>query len=324
MSLNIQHQNQQPNLPTGAILKIIAVIAVIGAIVLVGSWSFRTVPAGHVGVATLFGKIQTEPYDEGLHSFINPLYKWTIYDVREKTHSEKAGVPSQDQLTTDLDVSVQYRINKAMAPQILGDTGNVDQMIQVHLVPKVRSLLREQGKSIKRAEDFFLEETQQSLQDSLYTGLSEYLTPKGIEVKAVLLRDIRLPRFITQAIEKKKEREQAVEQQKAELERFRMEQQEKVALAEAEKAAANSEAEKLKVLADAKAYEIERINSAIANNPAYIQLEALKALESISKDPAAKLYFMSGDSPMPLPLMHMGDTTAKNKLVPRTVSDPQR
>ena len=49
------------------------------------------------------------------------------------------------------------------------------------------------------------------------------------------------------------------------------------------------------------------LNEAIASNPAYIQLEALKALQSISKDPAAKMYFLNGDSPMPLPLMNMGE-----------------
>ena len=61
------------------------------------------------------------------------------------------------------------------------------------------------------------------------------------------------------------------------------------------------------MLADAQAYEIERINQAIGDNPSYVRLQALKSLESIAKDPAAKLYFLDGSSPMPLPLMHMGE-----------------
>ena len=36
-----------------------------------------------------------------------------------------------------------------------------------------------------------------------------------------MIRDVRLPQFIMKAIELKKEREQAAEQQRAELERFR-------------------------------------------------------------------------------------------------------
>jgi len=227
----------------------------------------------------------------------------------KKTHQEHAGVPSQDQLTTQIDVSVQYRLQGDMAPQVLGETGTAGQAITVHLIPKLRSLLREQGKSIVRAEDFFLEETQQQLQDSLFSGLSEFLTPKGISVEAVLLRDINLPQFITKAIEQKKEREQAVERQRAELERFRLEQQQIVALAEAQKDAAEQEADRRRMIADAQAYEIEKINQAIANNPAYIQLEALKALTEISKDPASKIYFLDSNSPMPLPLMNIGDPT---------------
>ena len=177
------------------------------------------------------------------------------------------------------------------------------------MIPKLRSLLREQGKSIKRAEDFFLEETQMRLQDAMTTQLQEYMAAKGIEVQAVLLRDIRLPTFITKAIEKKKEREQEVEQQKAELERYKTEQQELVAQAQAEREAAEQEAITKRTLADARAYEIEKINKAVASNPSYIQLQALEALQSISKDPAAKIYFLNSDSPMPLPLMHMGEVS---------------
>jgi len=283
-------------------------LGVIAALALVwlGFAVVQTIPPGHVGVATLFGQVQDETYDEGLH-FVNPLLKFHQFDTRQKTHKETAGVPSQDQLTTEVDVSVQWRVIGEMAPEILRDTGRVQQLVDVHLVPKVRSLLRQQGKSIERAEDFFREETQQTLQESLLTALSEYLADKGIMVQDVLIRDINLPTRLIAQIEQKKEAEQQAERQKAELERFRTEQQQKVAQAEAERAAAEEEAERRKLIADAQAYEIERINEAIADSPAYIQLQALEALKSISKDPSAKLYFMNGQSPNPLPLMHLGD-----------------
>jgi regulator of protease activity HflC (stomatin/prohibitin superfamily) len=173
----------------------------------------------------------------------------------------------------------------------------------------LRSLLREQGKSVARAEDFFLEATQDTLQLALTDGLRDFLAPKGITVSAVLIRDITLPPFIVEAIEKKKEREQAVEQERAELERVRTELQQHVARAEAGREAAEQEAARQRILADAQAYEIKQINEAIANNPAYIQLQSLEALKAISKDPASKMYFLDGSSPTPLPLMHIGDMT---------------
>ena len=62
---------------------------------------------------------------------------------------------------------------------------------------------------------------------------------------------------------------------------------------------------------------------AIDSNPAYIKLMALKSLEAISKDPAAKMYFLNSDSPQPLPLMHLGDDMNGNhKKVPVAVVAP--
>ena len=287
---------------------LLVAIAVIFGFVFFGSRFYQSVPAGHVAVATLFGEVQPKHYAEGLHVPVNPLFDWYLYDVRQKTHSETSNVPSQDQLQTKIDVSVQYRIVGSETPSILKETGSIANVLAVHVVPQLRSQIREQGKTIKRAEDFFLEETQNTLQVALLEGLKDYLGTKGVAVEAVLIRDITLPPFITKAIEGKKEREQEVEKQKAELERYNTEQQQKIALAIAEKDAASAEAEKRRLIADAQAYEITKINEAIGKNPNYVKLEALKALQAISKDPAAKIYFVNGDSPQPLPLMHMGET----------------
>ena len=286
---------------------LIVIVVIVVIVLAFGTQFYKSVPAGHVAVATLFGNVRPKPFEAGLHIPVNPLYDWHMYDVRQKTHSETASVPSQDQLQTKVDVSVQYSLIREDAPRILKETGTAVDVLRVHIIPKVRSLLREQGKTIKRAEDFFLEQTQHTLQTALLEGLRSYLGPKGVEVSAVLIRDINLPPFISKAIEAKKEREQEVEKQKAELERFRTEQQQKIALAEAEREAAEEEAAKRRVLADAQAYEIEAINKAIGKNPNYVKLQALEALRAISKDPASKIYFLSGDSPMPLPLMHLGE-----------------
>jgi len=300
---NVRQINPQQQLP----IKGIIIGAIILLILMFGSKLYKTVPVGHTAVATLFGKVVLTSYPEGLHVPVNPLYEWHVFDVREKTHKEQAQVPSQDQLQTSIDVSVQYRLNSTNVAIMLQTTGDMQQLIEVQLVPKLRSLLREQGKTIKRAEDFFLEETQDKLQTALLSGLQEYLAPKGVVVSAVLIRDITLPAFITKAIESKKEREQAVEKQKAELERFRTEQQQIVAQAEAQRHAAEEEAQQKIILADAQAYEIEKINTAIGNNPSYIKLMSLEALKAISKDPASKIYFINSDSPQPLPLMHLSD-----------------
>ncbi len=297
----------QPNFGSNPLARLIPIAIGLVILLVIAANCYMSVPAGHVAVATLFGEVQEKPYKEGLHFPVNPLLEFHLYDARQKSHFETAQVPSQDQLQTKIDVSVQYRIKASQVANILKETGSVGQMVEVHLVPKLRSSLREQGKTIKRAEDFFLEETQEQLQSALLTDLGAYLAPKGIEVDAVLIRDIVLPAFIKKAIESKKEREQAVERERAELERFRLAQQQEVAKAEARRAAADQEAAQRRVLADAQAYEIQQLRKAIGDDPAYIKLQALEALKQMSKDPAAKIYFINSDSPMPLPLMHMGD-----------------
>ena len=152
-----------------------------------------------------------------------------------------------------------------------------------------------------------MEETQNMLQENMMQALRSDLETKGLKIDKVLIRSITLPPFIMRAIEAKKEREQEVEKQKAELERYKTEQQQLLAEATAKREAAEEEAKKIQLLADAQAYEIKKVNEAIAENPAYLQLQAMEALKAISKDPSSKIYFINGDSPQPLPLMNIGD-----------------
>lgn len=284
-----------------------ASIGVVTVLLLIFIWLFcvRTVPAGHVSVATLFGQVQDHLYEEGIH-IVNPLCAFTYFDVRQKTHKESAQAPSQDQLMTQIDVSVQYRMIRSSAPDMLRNTGKLQNAFVVHLQPKLRSLIREQGKSVQRAEDFFTEKVQNELQSRILEGMKEYCQPKGLEIQAVLIRDINLPDFIEKAIESKKEREQQAEREKAELIRYQTEQQKLVEQAKAKREAAEEEAATKKILADAEAYQIEKINRAISGNRAYINLKALEALQAISKDGNSKVYFLNGDSPHPLPLMQVG------------------
>jgi regulator of protease activity HflC (stomatin/prohibitin superfamily) len=90
----------------------------------------------------------------------------------------------------------------------------------------------------------------------------------------------------------------------------KLEQEQQVAQAEASRRGAEEDAKRLRILADAKAYEIATINTAASGNPAYIQLQSLEALKKMAEDPAAKLYFMDSNSPSPLPLLNLGEPAA--------------
>ena len=289
-----------------------------------GVSSCSVIDPGHVGVVTFMGSVEDRPLLEGVH-FVNPFASVTRFDTKQRSHKEeKVTVPSRDQLITTLDVSVQYHLIGSMASQVLRETGNEHQLLEVQLVPKLRSALREAGKSLEKAEDFFNESMQMKMQADLRAELGAYLQPKGIEIQDVLFRDISLPPVVATAVQAKKQREQLAVQQQAELQRFTVEQQQKIATAEAERKAAEQESAKIRVLADARAYEIEAINKAAAGNPTYVQLQALKALGDIAKDPAAKLYFLNSDSQTPLPLLHLGDGTTAPHPIPKAAAAVER
>jgi regulator of protease activity HflC (stomatin/prohibitin superfamily) len=238
--------------------------------------SYTTVSSGHVKVASLFGKVQDEPLSEGLHFPVNPMLSFKQIDGRQKTHMEKAGIPSEDKLITTVDVSVQYRIIKSKAPDMVRNTGDAEAAIQVHMIPKLRSILREQGKGIKMAQDFFKESVQAQLQESLQVGLSSFLVQQGIQIDNVLIRGVILPKVIQDAITETKKREQEVIKQAAELERYAMEQDQIIKKAESELKAAKLEAEKKVTLADAEAYQIEVVNKQLSKSSNYIELKKVE------------------------------------------------
>ncbi|MFT5632504.1 MAG: regulator of protease activity HflC (stomatin/prohibitin superfamily) [Rubritalea sp.] len=276
---------------------------------------FTTVPAGHVGVATLFGKVDANELSEGFH-VINPLKKIQRIDCRNKELTmDQVGVPSQDQLTTEVDVTVKWRVDRTQAAESYQETGNAEALETVHLKPLLRSLLREAGKEIENAEDFYQADVQVSMQAKILEGLGD-LTTKGILVEEVLLRAFDLPNMIVQGVEDKKRQKQLAERQIEELKRFSTEQEQKQVQAKAEKMAAIQQAEQRIALADAKAYEITAEAKAQAE-AIQIKGEALQKFPDIIKLRSVERWngilprvTMGGNA---TPMINMGDLGVQGK-----------
>jgi regulator of protease activity HflC (stomatin/prohibitin superfamily) len=223
------------------LLGVVLVLIVITALIV--PTMFTTIKPGHVGVGTVFGSVQQSVYNEGFN-WKSPWVSITSFDARQKSYKDTMGVPSKDQLTTDFDLSVQYRLIASMAPEMMRETGTPEDVVNIHMVPYMRSLMREIGKSVKRAEDFFDQTEQTRVQNELFTALDSTLTKKGIKIEKLLIRDVRLPDLITDAVEAKKEVAQAAEKAKEELKKFKVDQERREAEAEARKRAEIIEAQK--------------------------------------------------------------------------------
>ncbi|MGR9053650.1 MAG: SPFH domain-containing protein [Gammaproteobacteria bacterium] len=226
---------------------------------------YTTVEAGHNKVATLFGKVQPEPYGEGLH-IVNPLLNFVTFDLRQLTYTwNKVQVPSQDKLKTSMDISITFQLRADKTPQILQETGQLKDVVDKHITPKVRSLLREAGKTVAQSQDFYQDSVQQVLQSYMEDGLKEYLEPKGVHLLAVLFRDITLPEVVTLAVIQTKERQEQLEREKAQLKIVEQQAQQEVKKAEAREMAAKADANAKRTQADAEAYRIAKEAEAQAN-----------------------------------------------------------
>lgn len=226
--------------------------------------SYTTVESGHNKVAALFGSVQPEPLQEGFH-IVNPMLDFVTFDLRQITETwEKVEVPSQDKLKTSMDVSVTFRLDGSRTPAIYQETGTLQDVVHKHVTPKVRSLLREAGKTVEKSQDFYLDSVQQELQRYMESGLTSYLSQKGVVVEAVLFRDITLPSVVTEAVIQTKERQEQLEREKAQLMIVEQQAQQQVKEAEAREKAAVSDAKARITKADAEAYEIKKLAEAQA------------------------------------------------------------
>lgn len=247
----------KPNTATKSYLTITFI-----AFILMNAWT--TVDSGHNKVQSTFGKINIVPLTEGFH-IVNPISDFTEYDLRDRTMTWKEiKVPAQDELKSSMDVSVTFSIVGSETPNMKKTAGDADDAIEKYVSPKVRSLLREAGKSVENSQDFYLESVQQELQAYMETGLRDYLYPKGIEVKAVLFRDISLPEVVTEAVIQTKQRQEQLEREKAQLSIVEQQAQKQVKQAEAEEMAAISQANAKRTQADAEAYRIAKEAEATA------------------------------------------------------------
>jgi prohibitin 1 len=189
---------------SGTLLRLIGlgIVAFLLAILLFSS--ITRVGTGHVGVLTLFGKVQSgETLGEGIH-LINPLKTNNELSVQTQTLKESASVPSSEGLMMSLDTSLIYHLNPDRAAEVFQKIGADYENVVVE--PTLRSAIREA--------------TASHTANALYTGEREMvakqildqitleLNQRGITVENVLLRDIQLPTTLKAAIEAKQQAEQ--------------------------------------------------------------------------------------------------------------------
>lgn len=201
---------------------------VIGFILLILVWSsVASVPAGHVGVLTLFGRVTGTTLSEGIH-LVNPFAANHVMSVRTQNVKETARVPSSEGLEVALDTSLIYHLRPEKAAELYQKVGpNYDEVI---IEPQLRSSIREATAS--HSANTLYSSARAEVQEQIRKDLEANLAPRGIEIESVLLRDIQLPSSVQAAIQSKQQAEQEslamsfkLQKEKQEADRKRIEAQ---------------------------------------------------------------------------------------------------
>src|SRR5215510_6865881 len=130
----------KPGMPNFGALKsrfLRLVIAVVIVILLLASTT--SIPTGHVGVLTLFGRVTGDILPEGIH-LINPLKSVQKMTVQTQSRKESASVPSKEGLMLSLDTSLLFKLNSDKAALVLQTVG-VDYAEKI-VEPELRSSIR--------------------------------------------------------------------------------------------------------------------------------------------------------------------------------------
>ena len=214
-----------PNL-RGVGSKFLALVVAVFAVILLFA-SVVSIPTGHVGVLTLFGKVTGEVLGEGIHT-INPLKSVQRLSIQTQSVKESASVPSNEGLILALDTSLLFHLDRTKAAEVYQKVGaNYAEKI---VEPTLRAAIRA-ATSAHTANALYTnarELVQQQIQDELTAQLAQ----RGVVIENVLLRDVQLPAMLKTSIEAKQQAEQdalrmnfILQKEKQEAERKRIEAQ---------------------------------------------------------------------------------------------------
>ena len=202
------------------ILRLGLVIAVL-VFLLAGS-PITVIPAGHVGVKDLFGRVSSDVLQPGVR-FVLPFTRVIKMSVKTQELKETAEVPSKEGLLMDLEGSLLFRLDPEKADDIYKTVGRDYQEVAVH--PQIRSAIREITASYE-AKVLYSAAREQIAKET-FELFGKMARDRGIIAEAVLLRKMGLPPIVANAIQEKLRREQEAEQMKFVLQKEQQEAERK-------------------------------------------------------------------------------------------------
>jgi prohibitin 1 len=197
-------------------------IGLILVVLLIIGGPIKVVPAGHVGVKDLFGRVSPNPLHAGVN-LVLPFTRVVKMSVQTQEVKETAEVPSKEGLMMELEGSLLYRLDPEKAAEMYRTVGRTYQDVVVF--PQIRSAIREVTASYD-AKALYSAQREQIARET-FDLFQKMVKGRGIIAEAVLLRKIGLPPIVANAIQEKLKREQEAEQMKFVLQKEQQEAERK-------------------------------------------------------------------------------------------------
>jgi regulator of protease activity HflC (stomatin/prohibitin superfamily) len=249
---------------------------------------FKQIDAGKVGVQSLYGNVQPDILESGLH-VINPLLDITEFDIQTQNytmsavHTEGAQegddairVLSNDGLEVVIDLTVLYRISPSDAPKIFKQIGvNFSDKI---VRPVTRTRIRDNAVYYDAVALYSTKRNE--FQQRIFKSIEDDFKSRGLILEQLLIRNINLPASVKLSIESKINAEQDAQKMTFVLQKEKQ------------------EAERKRVEAQGIA-DYQRIIS-MGLTDKQLQYEQIKAQKELAASPNTKIIFMNGKGNTPV------------------------
>lgn len=274
--------------PLSKFSTIIRNVGVLLIVLAVFSSMFIQINAGKVGVKSLYGNVQADVLQSGLH-IINPLLDVTMFDTQTQNytmsavHSEGAQegddairVLSNDGLEVVIDLTVLYRVSPQDAPKILKGIGEnyTDKIVR----PVTRTRIRDNAVYYDAVALYSTKRNE--FQQRIFKSIEEDFKKRGLILEQLLIRNINLPASVKTTIESKINAEQEAQKMTFVLQKEKQ------------------EAERKRVEAQGIA-DYQRIISTNLTDK-QLQYEQIKAQKELAASPNTKIIFMNGKGNTPV------------------------
>jgi len=280
----IKH-SPSPNSQFSRLITIVGVVLV--GIGLVMS-SVKIIDKGTIGVQSIFGKVQNDVLESGLH-FINPVVEVTVFDAKtqnytmsaQTTEGQKQGddairVLSSDGLEVTIDITVLYRLIPGKAPYLLQNIGPdyIDNIVR----PVTRTAIRDNAVYFEAVALYSTR--REAFQARIQKTITNAFAKNGIELQSVLVRNISLPSSVKASIESKINAEQDAQKMQFVLQKEKQ------------------EAERKRVEAQGIADYQKILSTGLSDKQ--LQYESIKAQKEIALSPNAKVIIMGSGKSAPI------------------------